>query len=162
VHASVDWIWTVPACGVPFFVLLGAGNSGGERGTLARRAAVPAAVASVLVALVLFVPPWLSARLTDRGQIRWAKRLDPISVDPYVAEAARASTPRAAAAALERAVRKEPRVVELRFDLGLAYQRAHQLRKARAALLEAKRLDPRELRIDEALKSLPKRSIRSS
>ncbi|TMM21225.1 MAG: hypothetical protein E6F97_08785 [Actinobacteria bacterium] len=157
VHASVDWIWTVPACGVPFFLLLGAGNSGGERRTLARRAAVPAAVAAVLVALVLFVPPWLSARLTDRGQIHWAKRLDPLSVDPYVAEAARAPTPRAAASLLAQAVRKEPRVVELRFDLGLAYQRAHELRKARAALLEAKRLDPRELRIDEAFKSLPKR-----
>jgi len=157
VHASVDWIWTVPACGVPFFLLLGAGNAGGERRTLARRVAVPAAVAAVLVALVRFVPPWLSARLTDRGQIHWAKRLDPLSVDPYVAEAARAPTPRAAASLLAQAVRKEPRVVELRFDLGLAYQRAHELRKARAALLEAKRLDPRELRIDEAFKSLPKR-----
>ena len=154
VHASVDWIWTVPACGVPFFLLLGAGNSGGERRTLERRAAFPAAAAAVLVALVLFVPPWLSARLTDRGQLRWAKRLDPLSVDPYVAEAARARTPRAAAAALEQAVRKEPRVVELRFDLGLAYQRAHELRRARAELEKARLLDPREPRVEEALKNL--------
>jgi O-antigen ligase len=162
VHASVDWIWTVPACGVPFFLLLGAGGSGGERRALRPHVAVPGAVAAVLVALVLFVPPWLSARLTAHGDFRWAKRLDPLSVDPYVAEAARAPTPTAAAATLAEAVRKQPRVVELRFDLGLAYRRAHQLRQARAELLEALRLDPREPRIKEALKSLPQRSIRSS
>ncbi|MGZ4308735.1 MAG: O-antigen ligase family protein [Gaiellaceae bacterium] len=162
VHASVDWIWMVPACGVPFFLLLGTGGAGGERGVLSRRAAVPGATAAALVAFVLFVPPWLSARLTDRGDFRWAKRLDPLSVDPYVAESASAPTPKTAAAVLAQAVRKEPRVVELRFDLGLAYQRAHELRKARAALLEAQRLDPREPRIKEALKSLPKRPIRSS
>ena len=162
VHASVDWIWTVPACGVPFFLLLGVGNAGGERRVLASRAAVPAAAAAVLVAFVLFVPPWLSARLTDRGDFNWARRLDPLSVDPYVAESARSPTPRAAAAVLARAVKKEPGVVELRFDLGLAYQRAHEFRRARAQLLEARRLDPREPRIQEALKSLPKRSIGSS
>jgi hypothetical protein len=161
-HASVDWIWTVPACGVPFFLLLGAGCSGGERRLLPRRAALPAAVGALVVAVVLFVPPWLSARLTDRGETRWAKRFDPLSVDPYLAQAAQAPTPQAAAAALAQAVRKEPRVVELRFDLGLAYVRAHQVRRARDELLEARRLDPREPRIAEALKSLPKRSIRSS
>ena len=154
-HASVDWIWTVPACGIPFFLLLGAGGSGGERRPLTRTAAVPAAVASVLVALVLFVPPWLSARLATRGQVHWAKRLDPLSVTPYVTEAGRARSPREAAAALEQAVRKEPRVVELRYDLGLAYIGARQWRKAQAALLEAKRLDPREPRIQDALEHLP-------
>ena len=30
VHASVDWIWTVPACGVLFFLLLGAGGAAGR------------------------------------------------------------------------------------------------------------------------------------
>jgi hypothetical protein len=156
-HASVDWIWTVPACGLPFFLLLGTGGSGGERRPLARRAAVPAAVAAIVVGLVLFLPPWLSARLADRGNIRWAKRLDPLAVDPYLAEAARAPTPRAAVAALEEAVQKEPRVVELRFDLGLAYERAHELGRARAELLEARRLDPREPRIQEALRDLRSR-----
>lgn len=154
-HASVDWIWTVPACGLPFFLLLGAGGSGGERPALARRAAVPAAVATALVALVLFVPPWLSARLSTRGQVHWAKRFDPLSVTPYVTEAGRARSPEGAVTALEEAVRKEPRVVELRYDLGLAYITAKQWRKARAALLEAKRLDPREPRIADALERLP-------
>jgi hypothetical protein len=162
VHASVDWIWTVPACGVAFFLLLGAGGAGGERQVLGRRETVPAAAAAVLVALVLFVPPWLSARLTDHDDLRWAKRLDPLSVDPYVEQSAIAPTPKAAAAALAQAVRKEPRVVELRFDLGLLYVRAHDPRRARAELLEARRLDPREPRIQQALKSLPNRPIRSS
>ena len=153
-HASADWIWTVPACGLPFFLLLGAGGAGGARPPLARRAAVPAAIGLVVLSLVAFVPPWLSARLTSRGQLDWAKRLDPLSVDPYVAQGT--------VGALEQAVRKEPRVVELRFDLGLAYERAHELRRARAELLEARRLDPREPRIADALKNLPKRPIRSS
>ena len=49
----------------------------------ARNLVIGCAVA-VVVALVAFVPPWFSGRLTDRGQYRWAKRLDPLSVDPYV------------------------------------------------------------------------------
>jgi O-antigen ligase/polysaccharide polymerase Wzy-like membrane protein/tetratricopeptide repeat protein len=154
VHASADWIWTVPACGLPFWLLLGAGGSGGERRPLAARAAVPAAVVATVVALVGFVPPWLSARLTDRGQYRWAKRFDPLSVDPYVAQSS--------VAALEEAVRKQPRVVELRFDLAQAYRRAGRLRLARAELERARKLDPLDPRIADALRNLPKRSIRSS
>jgi hypothetical protein len=162
VHASGDWIWTVPACGLPFFLLLGAGGSGGERRELTRRPAFAAAAATLVVTLVVFVPPWLSARLTERGQLAWARRLDPLSVDPFVAEAARAGSARASAAALEKAVRKEPRVVDLRYDLALAYLRARDPHRARAQLLVARRLDPREPRIQQALKNLPKRSVGSS
>src|SRR5919204_4456833 len=86
VHASVDWIWTVPACGLPFWLLVGAGGSGGERRQLGSRAALPAAALAVALAVIAFVPPWLSARLTDHRDFRWAKRLDPLSVDPYVAQ----------------------------------------------------------------------------
>jgi hypothetical protein len=154
VHASADWIWTVPACGLPFWLLLGAGASGGERRPLAPRAAVPAAALAVVVAVVAFVPPWLSARLSDHRDFRWAKRLDPLSVDPYLDQGS--------VAALEEAVRKEPRVVEWRFDLGQAYLRAGRRRRARAAFLAARRLDPRDPRIQEALRNLPGRPIRSS
>jgi hypothetical protein len=144
VHASADWIWTVPACGLPFWLLLGAGGSGGERRALSPRAAIPAATVAVIVAVVAFVPPWLSARLTDRGQYRWAERFDPLSVNPYVRQGT--------IAALQEAVRKEPRVAELRFDLGQAYLRAGERRRARAAFLEARRLDPRDPRILLALR----------
>jgi hypothetical protein len=153
-HASVDWLWTVPACGLPFFLLLGAGNAGGTRALLSRRAAVASAAVVATIVVVLFVPPWLSARLSVRGQIAWAKRLDPLAVDPYVSASARAPTPRAAIPPLQAAVRKEPRVVELRFALAKAYERAGELRAARRELLEAKRLDPLEPRIDEALRAL--------
>jgi O-antigen ligase/polysaccharide polymerase Wzy-like membrane protein len=155
-HASVDWLWTVPACGLPFFLLLGTGGSGGVRALLSRRAGVAAAAVVTAVVVVLFVPPWLSARLTARGQIAWAKRLDPLAVEPYLAASARAPTPRAAIPPLLEAVRKEPRVVELRFALAQAYERAGEVRAARAELLQAKRLDPLEPRIDEALRSLPR------
>ena len=154
VHASADWIWTVPACGLPFWLLLGAGGSGGERRALAARTAIPAAAITVVVAVVAFVPPWLSARLTDRHDFRWAKRLDPLTVDPYVVQGT--------ISALEQAVSKQPRVAELRFDLGEAYLRAGRRRPARAAFLEAKRLDPGDPRIADALRRLPKRPIRSS
>jgi O-Antigen ligase len=161
VHASVDWIWTVPACGVPFFLLLGAGGAGGERRLLPGRASAAAAVAVVVLSLVAFVPPWLSARLTDQGDLAAAKTFDPLSVDPYVAQAARSPTAVGAVAALRAAVRKEPRVVELRYSLALAYIRARRLQAARAELLHARRLDPGEPRIQDALKNLPKRPIRS-
>jgi O-Antigen ligase len=155
-HGSVDWLWTVPACGLPFFLLLGIAGSRGARAPLPRRATVAAAAVVAAVVVALFVPPWLSARLTVRGQIAWAKRLDPLAVEPYVAASARAPTPRAAIPPLLDAVRKEPRVVELRFALAQAYERAGKVRAARRELLQAKRLDPREPRIDEALRSLPR------
>jgi hypothetical protein len=162
VHASVDWIWTVPACGLGFWLLVAAGSAGGERRPFASRGAIPAAAVAVVLAVVAFLPPWLSARLSDRGQFRWAKRLDPLSVQPYVAQAASASSPQAAAATLVKAVRKEPRVVEVRFDLAQAYARARDLRRARAQLEIAHRLDPLDPRIADALEELPKRPVRSS
>ncbi len=87
--------------------------------------------------------------------LSWAKRLDPLSVEPYLAEAALASSPRAATPPLAAAVRKEPRSVELRYDLALAYVRTREWRRARAELLAARRIDRREPRIAEALKNLP-------
>jgi O-Antigen ligase len=154
VHASVDWLWTVPACGLPFFLLLGLGGPRGERAIVGRRPALALAAAVAVVGLLAFVPPWLSARLTVRGQTAWAKRLDPLSVDPYVAQAARSPVPQGAIDQLRSAVRKEPRVVELRFALASAYRRAGEKEAARAELLQAKRLDPGEPRIDEALRAL--------
>jgi hypothetical protein len=153
VHASVDWLWTVPACGLPFFLLLGLGPRG-KRAIVGRRPALALAAAVAVIGLLAFVPPWLSARLTVRGQTAWAKRLDPLSVDPYVAQAARSPTPQGAIDQLRSAVRKEPRVVELRFALASAYRRAGEKQAARGELLQAKRLDPGEPRIDEALRAL--------
>jgi hypothetical protein len=153
-HGSVDWLWTVPACGVPFFLLLGAGGAGDERPLLPRRAGLISAGLVVAVVLVLFVPPWLSSRLTVEGNVTWAKRLDPLAVNPYLVAAARAPTPQAALVPLQAAVRKQPRVVELRFQLAEGYERAGRRAAARRELLAAKRIDPGEPRLDEALAKL--------
>ena len=153
-HGSVDWLWTVPACGVPFFLLLGAGGAGDERPLLPRRAGLISAGLVVAVVLVVFVPPWLSSRLTVEGDVTWAKRLDPLAVNPYLVAAARAPTPQAALVPLQAAVRKQPWVVELRFQLAEGYERAGRRAAARRELLAAKRIDPREPRLDEALAKL--------
>ena len=154
-HASVDWIWTVPATGIPLFVLLGIGASpDGVRG-IPRRIAISNGVAVLACAALVFAPPWLSDRLTARalegdressGALRWARRLDPLSVRPYLAEAELArvtGSPSRAVLPLRRAVAKEPRSYALRYLLGLVLLEAGRTREARDTLLVARSLYPR-------------------
>jgi hypothetical protein len=160
-HASADWIWTIPAVGVPFFALLGTACADREPRTAPRLAAISIAVASTAAALVLFAPPWLSATLSNSAlngssspgsDLRWARRLDPLSVEPYVVAASLARTPEDAIPPLQTAARKEPRSVDQRFQLGLAYLRANRrvdaLRELKAALL----LQPGEPSIERAIR----------
>ena len=153
VHASVDWLWTLPAVAIPFFCLLGIGGSSERPRHPAPRRRFPLAAAVAALALVAFAPPWLSARFTDQAlasegsaapDLRWARRLDPLSVDPLVAESVLASSPRARIGPLERAVAIEPRSAALRHTLGVAYLRAGRERAARRTLRVARRLDPRD------------------
>ena len=162
VHASVDWTWTLPAAGLPFFLLLGimaAADSGGE---VRRRPAAIAAAAAVVVAL-LALAPWLSARFTGRAlatparaesDLRWARRLDPLSIQPYVAEWQLAPTHELRIGALTRAVEREPESFALRYFLGLAYREAGRIEEARRELTLAKALAPRVESVDTALASL--------
>lgn len=158
-HTAVDWIWTIPAIGVPAFLLIGIGASPGEHRPLRAAAAVPVGIAAALLALVAFAPPWLSARFVAHAferpgevpsALRWARRLDPLSTDPLVAEAEIVGPP-ASIAPLERAVAKQPRRPDLRYLLGLAYLAANRRREARAQLREALRLYPRDHLAAEAL-----------
>jgi hypothetical protein len=161
-HTAVDWIWTVPAVGVPAFALFGIGASAGSSGRLLpARAAVPAGVAALVLAIAAFAPPWLSARFIDRayqadsaqaaaGDLRWARRLDPLATDPYLAQAELAQPP-ADVPPLERAVAKEPRQEELHYLLGVAYLRAGHKADARVQLREALRLYPYDDLAKEAL-----------
>lgn len=149
-HASGDWIWTFPAAGVPFFLLLGAGIASDEQPLLRTRVAAPAAAIAVLLALVGFAPPWLSSRFTEQAfetrassDLRWARRLDPLSSEPLLAEAALAASP-ADVEPLRRAVDMEPRRAELHFSLGLALRRAGRQAEARRELQTAARLSPRD------------------
>jgi hypothetical protein len=150
VHAGVDWIWTLPAVGLPFFLLLGIGGATGERPYLPSRASVAAGIAAVLLAVLAFAPPWLSARYTEQAlqgsgdptaALRRARRLDPLSTDPLVAQATLASSP-GDISPLLRAVEKEPRRSDLHLLLARAYSRAGRDADARRELLAARRLDP--------------------
>ena len=166
VHASGDWNWTIPAVGLPFFVLLGAGASWGEGRALRAREAAPAAVVAAALALLAFGPPWLSARLSSHAlsgsssaasDLRWARRLDPLTVEPYMVESHIANTRADAILPLRQAAAKEPRAVEVRFELGLAYLRARRLREARRELRVALALEPGAPAIEQALKRVTRR-----
>jgi len=165
VHASGDWNWTIPALGVPFFVLLGAGAAG-RAGALRPVVAWIGAGVAVAVAMLAFAPPWLSARLSDQAlessssrasDLRWARRLDPLSVQPYFVEAQTAPTPAAAIAPLRKAVDKQRRSAEARYELGLAYARAERPADARAQLRAALALSPRAVEIQDALRRVTQR-----
>jgi hypothetical protein len=149
VHASGDWIWTIPAAGVPLFCLLGIGAS--PRGTVhvRTRTARLAATAALVVTVLAFTPVWLSARLTERGlerssldDLRWAQRLDPLSVQPLLAKATLAPTPEEQIPPLEDALAKEPRSAAIHFLLGEAYLAAGRRQEAVRQLEAALRLSP--------------------
>jgi hypothetical protein len=159
-HSTVDWIWTFPVVSLPALVLLGIGAAPESRRRLPGRAAVPVGLAAAALALLAFAPPWLSARYTDRAyadpahadyDLRWARRLDPLSTAPYEAQAVLVRSP-ADIPPLQAAVRKEPRQVELRFELGLAYLRAGRKADARRELRIALKLYPRSPDIPNALR----------
>jgi tetratricopeptide (TPR) repeat protein len=163
VHASGDWTWTFPAVGLAFFLLLGTGAAGGEARArlIESRLALPAGLALAASALLLFTPPWLSSRYTTRAlaqtpseaadDLRWARRLDPLSVAPLVAEATLAPSPSQAIPPLEDAVEREPRSLGPRYVLGIAYLEAGRRAEARRELREALELAPRSDAVRQAL-----------
>ncbi len=162
-HASVDWIWTFPAAGIPFFLVLGIGASGDDKGGLRSPLRLTAGIVAILLALLAFAPPWLSARLVSHAEnnpasagtdLRWARRLDPLSLDPLFARADLTTSPAKAIPPLEEAVRMEPRAVEAQYRLGMAYLSAGRRINARSHLREALRLDPGDSLIIKALQSL--------
>jgi O-antigen ligase len=160
VHSGVDWTWTFPALGVPFFCLLGMGAGKDGQARMAKRNSTPLAIAGVALAVVALMP-WISAKLTHRvyngstspaRDVTWAKRLDPVSVEPYLAEAAVAPTAAKRIGALETAADKEPRSAGIQYLLGVSYLDAGRKADAVRTLEIAQQLDPREDLINEALK----------
>jgi O-antigen ligase/polysaccharide polymerase Wzy-like membrane protein/tetratricopeptide repeat protein len=165
VHATVDWTWTFPAVSLPALLLLGIAASPEPGRPLRGSMAVPVGVGALALSLLAFAPPWLSARFTDRAyadpsraatDLRWARRLDPLSTAPYEAQAELARSP-ADIPPLRRAVAKEPRRIDLRYRLGQAYLRAGRRTAAIRELEAARRLDPQA---DDVLSAL--RSARAS
>jgi hypothetical protein len=159
-HAAVDWTWTFPACGIPFFLLLGIAIADTNK-RLPQRWALAGGGACVLVAALLLAPPWLAARYTDLGaekglvagaqDLSRARTLDPLSTAPLYIEADLAPTPAASAAALREIVEQEPRSVRAQYRLGLALLDAGRNAEARRVLLRARALFPRERLIQVAL-----------
>jgi hypothetical protein len=159
-HTAIDWVWSIPSVGLAALVLVGIGASRGTPRLLKPRAALVCGIAVTAVALLGFAPPWLSARFTDRAYGRrgatqtstlsWAERLDPLSVDPLLAQAALATSPHDIPP-LERAAAKQPGDSEVHYLLGLAYLDARRLPAARRQLEIAERLAPRDPAIRAAL-----------
>jgi hypothetical protein len=162
VHASGDWIWTFPSIGIPLFLMLGIGSAARSGRPLTARVGLPAAAAAAAIALFAFMPPWLSSRLTNdavsasaaqaRDDLRWARRLDPLAVYPFVVASAQARTPGESIAALRRAVDLEPRSVANWYLLGLEELKAGRRTQAKRHLLIARSLYPRDSIIADALK----------
>jgi hypothetical protein len=154
-------LWTIAAVGLPVFLIVGIALSEDDPRPLAGRIAIPGGVLAVLVALLAFSPPWLSARFVERAYdapttagardaLDWARRLDPLSIAPYLAETTLVDSP-ADIPPLRRAVAKEPRNVDWRFLLGLALLDAGRREDARRELRIAVALAPRTEAFRDAL-----------
>jgi hypothetical protein len=163
VHASGDWIWTIPALGLPALAVVGIGAAADDPRHMSARTAIPAGIVAVAVALLALLPPWLSSRLVERaydqrtaaaasGNLRWARRLDPLAVEPLIAESALAKPP-ANVRPLRRAVAKQPRNAELHLLLGRALLDLGRKREARTELGIAAALSPRDEAIRNALRN---------
>lgn len=161
VHSTVDWTWTFPALSLPALLLIGVAAVPERGRPLRPLAAVPVGAAAAALAVLAFAPPWLSDRYTNlayahpaqaASDLRRARWLDPLSTAPYEAEAALAKPP-ADIPPLRTVVRKEPRQIDLRYQLGLAYLRAGRKAAAARQLEAALRLDPRSDDVARALRS---------
>jgi len=126
-HASLDWLFRVPAIAALGFVVLGALAGGGGRGpiTLVGSVQRTALVLSALLAAVAVVPVYLSTREMNKGEdeaavstkqalreLDRAARLNPFAVTPLVVRAAvlQAEGRRAAAIdAAQEAVARNPK-----------------------------------------------------
>jgi O-Antigen ligase len=161
VHTGGDWVWTIPAVGLPAFVIAGIALSEDRASLLPGRVAIPAGVVTLLAAVLAFSPPWLSSRFVQRAydaptladakdDLRWARRLDPLSVTPLVAESALVGSPRNIVP-LRKAVEKRPRNAEVHYLLGLALLDAGRDGEAERELRIALELSPRDAAIQAAL-----------
>jgi O-antigen ligase/polysaccharide polymerase Wzy-like membrane protein len=163
-HAAVDWIWTLPACGIVFFTLLGIAAAGRNRTLMRPRVSVALSLAVALVPLVVFAPAWLASRYVKRAldqpvaaarvDLDRARRLDPISTTTFVVEAQLASEAAGRIDPLRRAVEKEPRSAGLHLLLGVAYRDSGRVAAARRELEIAQRLAPRNQEIQRLLRDL--------
>ncbi|MDX6514020.1 MAG: hypothetical protein QOE36_3524 [Gaiellaceae bacterium] len=160
-HAFVDWIWSVPPVGVAAWVLLGIGAARDAYRPLTARASRLVGAGALVATLLLLGLPWLSARLTQQAargpsnaaaDLRWARRLDPLSLDPILVENDLARTPQEKIRALKRGLALEPDYVSLQAAIGRAYLAAGDKAAALKALRHAVRLDPYDAKLRATLR----------
>jgi hypothetical protein len=166
VHASLDWFWPYPAVTAPVFALLGSASAPALRLRTARRRTLgrPALIAAALLLAVSAVPPFLSQRYVNAAYAGWhtdtqlayddlarARDLDPLSIDPLLAEGAiaRADGDRQRAIrAFREAAADRPEEWASHYFLALLYrQRSPAL--ARSELEAAIRRDPRNPTLEQ-------------
>ena len=177
-HASVDWLWEVPAVTAPAFALLGlvAGlGANGARGTSTRRRSGRTAVIAVLAGLAAasYVLPALAAREIERAVSRWdddpaaawrgferARTLDPLGDRADVIAgvlARRGGDLRRARQAFGRAAARDPDDWYVQTQLALVELGQGDRAAAAARLAVAVRLNPLEPAIAEASEAVGQR-----
>ncbi len=165
-HASVDWLWEMPAVTAPALAFLAAAAGAGASGVAppragpGRRAALVAVAVLVAAGVVSQSLPWLAARERERAAATWrsdpagafgaldrARRLNPLSDQADLLSGAIASRlgdwdrmRRSFARALERNPSSWYAHFELGVVAGVRGRRAEALRH----LARAERLDPLE------------------
>ncbi len=159
-HASVDWTWSFPAIGLLAFALFGIAAAG-DGAPLPRRPGLGLAAAAAALALGGFGVPWLAYRYVQSAlsspasagaALRRSRALDPLSVNPDLAQWAIAAQPVDGIAPLADAVRMEPRSADLWYALGRQQQLAGRTAAARRSFERALALDPGEPTIRRQLR----------
>lgn len=165
-HACVDWIWTIPAVGVFALLLLSvaAATAPGEARPFSRRTSLAVAGAVLLISLIAFVPSWLAANYAQRaakggvglqGDIDWSKRLDPLSIEPYIAQARWSGSLDNALVPLQQAVELQPRSYAAHYLYGIDLLKVGRLQEAHDQLFRAWQLAPRDPFVNAALRVAP-------
>ena len=161
VHASLDWMFRVPAVAIPGFVVLGALAAGGGVSYIVlpgRRQRVVLAAAA-LAAAVVSIPAYLSTAATVRAEdhaptstsaalrdLDWAARLNPFAARALEVRASvlgAAGRPRASLSAAKRAVERDSNDWTAWLTLRDAEAAVGHRGAARAAFRRAHALNPR-------------------
>jgi hypothetical protein len=160
-HASVDWLFRIPAIAVPGFVALGALAGATKVAPLALAGRFERIVLGVaaLTAAAVVIPANLSTRETIRAEdlsatstsaalskLETAARLNPFAGEPLILRAtilALDGHGRAAVRAAEEATTREPNNSTMWIALARIRRAAGDIEGARGALRQATRLNPR-------------------
>jgi O-Antigen ligase len=161
-HASVDWLFRIPAVAIPGFVIFGAlaagGESFGERAFTGRVGRAALATAALLV-LAFAIPAYLSTAAVARGEtdaasstndalaeLNHAARLNPFATEPWLVRSTvlqLEGRPRAAVSAAAEAAERGPENWAAWLVLSRARRAAGDAAGSRAARARAARLNPR-------------------